>query len=103
MREHQKIVLTCPRDWGPRCLCSREFIRAMYGDPCMSVPSPTYLLQNIYDDIEGGPSTHARASMMPHSAATSAVAPQVAAVLASDFIYKGPAFRPLCRSPNTPF
>lgn len=37
---------------------SREFIRAMYGDPCMSVPSPTYLLQNIYDDIEGPPVHH---------------------------------------------
>ena len=34
--------------------CSREFIRAAYGDPYMPVPSPTYLLQNIYDELEGG-------------------------------------------------
>lgn len=33
--------------------CSREFIRAAYGDPYMPVPSPTYLLQNIYDEAEG--------------------------------------------------
>lgn len=36
----------------PSC-CSREFIRAAYGDPYQPVPSPTYLLQNIYDDLQG--------------------------------------------------
>ncbi len=41
--------VTCGFSWN-----SREFIRAAYGDPYMSVTSPTYLLQNIYDDIEGG-------------------------------------------------
>ena len=37
-----------------RCLCcSREFIRSAYDEPDLPVPSPTYLLQNIYDDLEG--------------------------------------------------
>ena len=33
--------------------CSRAFIRAAYEDDTLPVPSPTYLLQNIYDELEG--------------------------------------------------
>jgi hypothetical protein len=33
---------------------SRAFIRAAAGDPTLPVPSPTYLLQIIYDEQEGG-------------------------------------------------
>ena len=33
--------------------CSRAFIRWALAEPSMPVPSPTYLLQNIYDDVEG--------------------------------------------------
>ena len=36
-------------------LCSRAYIRAAYCDDTLPVPSPTYLLQNIYDDLEGAP------------------------------------------------
>lgn len=31
---------------------SRAFIRAVMEDPYLAVPSPTYLLQNIYDDMD---------------------------------------------------
>ena len=34
-------------------LRSRAFIRAAYEDDLLPVPSPTYLLQNIYDELEG--------------------------------------------------
>ncbi|GMH40889.1 hypothetical protein BSKO_08793 [Bryopsis sp. KO-2023] len=37
---------------------SRGFIRAACDDEYLPVPSPTYLLQNIYDDIEGIPLHH---------------------------------------------
>jgi hypothetical protein len=33
--------------------CSRAFIRAIAGDHELTVPSPTYLLQNTYDDLDG--------------------------------------------------
>lgn len=34
--------------------CSRAFIRAIAEDPDLPVPSPTYLLQNTYDEHDGG-------------------------------------------------
>ena len=34
--------------------CSREFIRAAVGDEDLPVPSPTFLLQNIYDQPGAG-------------------------------------------------
>eukprot|EP00898_Chlorokybus_atmophyticus_P001252 jgi/Chlat1/2127/Chrsp17S02707 len=37
---------------------SRNFIRAIAGDPDMVVPSPTFLLQQIYDDHAGPPVHH---------------------------------------------
>lgn len=56
-------VLLCREGWpGPApselstalCqLCSRAFIRAAADDEDLAVPSPTYLLQNIYDAHEG--------------------------------------------------
>jgi len=47
---HPASVL--PMSTAGRC-CSRAFIRWALGEPGMAVPSPTYLLQNIYDDLEG--------------------------------------------------
>ena len=32
---------------------SRAFVRAAAGDPDLAVPSPTYLLHNVYDDVDG--------------------------------------------------
>ncbi|KAK9819615.1 hypothetical protein WJX72_000319 [[Myrmecia] bisecta] len=37
---------------------SRAFIRAAYEDQSTPVPSPTYLLQNVYDEYEGPPIHH---------------------------------------------
>eukprot|EP00884_Botryococcus_braunii_P004690 jgi/Botrbrau1/14221/Bobra.0254s0010.1 len=37
---------------------SRAFIRAAAGDPDLPVASPTYLLQNIYDETDGPPIHH---------------------------------------------
>lgn len=34
-------------------LRSRAFIRAALKEPCLDVPSPTYLLQNTYEDATG--------------------------------------------------
>lgn len=34
-------------------LCSRAFIRAVAQDPELTVPSPTFLLQLVYDEHEG--------------------------------------------------
>lgn len=41
----------------PPSLCSRTFIRAAAGDEALAVPSPTFLLQNVYDD-HAGPAIH---------------------------------------------
>ena len=38
-------------------MCSRAFIRAVDGDDALEVPSPTYLLENVYDEHEGTCST----------------------------------------------
>ena len=38
---------------SPWVLCSRAFIRAVMEDPDYPVPSPTFTLQNIYDEHEG--------------------------------------------------
>ena len=35
------------------CCCSRAFIRAAMDDPDFPVTSPTFTLQNIYDEHEG--------------------------------------------------
>jgi hypothetical protein len=32
---------------------SRAFVRAAASDPDLAVPSPTYLLHNVYDDVDG--------------------------------------------------
>ena len=37
------------------CQCSRAYIRALAQDEELPVPSPTYLLQNTYDETEGTP------------------------------------------------
>jgi tRNA threonylcarbamoyl adenosine modification protein YjeE len=37
---------------------SRAFVRAAAGDPGLPVPSPTFLLQQVYDDHEGPPIHH---------------------------------------------
>lgn len=34
-------------------LHSRAFVRAACGDPYLPVPSPTFLLQNVYDETLG--------------------------------------------------
>lgn len=34
--------------------CSRAFIRAVDGDALLEVPSPTYVLEYVYDEHEGG-------------------------------------------------
>ena len=39
-------------------VCSRAFIQHALDEPNMAVPSPTYLLQNIYDELEGNAETH---------------------------------------------
>ena len=41
---------------------SRAFIRCALAEPSMPVPSPTYLLQNIYDELEGR--RHGRAMLI---------------------------------------
>ncbi len=38
---------------GRYCHRSRAYIRAAVGDPDLTVPSPTFLLQQIYDECEG--------------------------------------------------
>ncbi|KAK9827130.1 hypothetical protein WJX74_007536 [Apatococcus lobatus] len=45
-------LLTGPVGAG-KSVFSRAFIRAAYEDDILPVPSPTYLLQNIYDELEG--------------------------------------------------
>ena len=42
---------------GPS-LCSRAYIRAVEEDDQMPVPSPTYLLQNVYEYDDGELQTH---------------------------------------------
>ena len=37
------------------CICSRAYIRAVEEDDTVPVPSPTYLLQNIYEYNDGKP------------------------------------------------
>lgn len=37
---------------------SRAYIRCLANDPSLPVPSPTYLLQNMYDSQHGGPPVH---------------------------------------------
>lgn len=35
------------------CICSRAYIRAVEENDFMPVPSPTYLLQNVYEYDDG--------------------------------------------------
>ena len=35
------------------CICSRAYIRAVEEDDTVPIPSPTYLLQNIYEYTDG--------------------------------------------------
>jgi hypothetical protein len=37
---------------------ARGFIRAAVGDPDLPVPSPTYLLHNVYEEVDGPPVHH---------------------------------------------
>ena len=37
---------------------SRAFVRAAAGDDDLPVPSPTYLLQNVYDELDGVVHSH---------------------------------------------
>ena len=39
---------------------SRAFVRAAAGDDDLPVPSPTYLLQNVYDELDGVSALHAK-------------------------------------------
>ena len=47
--------LAPPRALMPGRACSRAFVRAAMDDPDFPVPSPTFTLQNVYDEHQGAP------------------------------------------------
>jgi hypothetical protein len=47
------LLLLLPTPAMTCCSCSRAFIRAAAQDSSLPVPSPTYLLQLIYEEQEG--------------------------------------------------